>query len=181
LRSASTAGRSGATLRREPGERRVHDRLDRLAPELVEPAARLHARPVEQAVDEAGEARRLVGDDLERLGLAVGVLQPPELQGLDEHPDRGERRAQVVRDLVHEVGLQLRDARLAGEHRDGGRGAGDGGHDEGHDEPAEQVVARDRAVDEDQDPHRQHERRGDEDEADDERQDAAELHGTSRP
>ena len=90
---------------------------------------------------------------------------------------RGEGRAQVVGDLVHEVGLELREPRLAGEHRDGRRGPGDGGRDEGEDEAAEEVVPGDRAVDEDQDPHRQHERRGDEDEADDERQDAAELHG----
>ena len=64
-----------------------------------------------------------LGDDLERLALARRVGEPPELERLDEHPDRRERRAQVVRDLVHEVGLELRDPGLAVDDRERGGGA----------------------------------------------------------
>ena len=119
------------------------------------------------------------GDDVERLLPLARIGDAPELQRLDEHADAGERRAQVVGDLVHEVGLQPGDVGLAVEHDQRADGAEDGGADERQDEGAEDVVLLLAPEDQDEDAHGEHHGRGDDHESDDERVDAPELHGAS--
>ncbi len=95
--------------RAEGAQRLAHDLFEIGRDELVALPARFDPRQVEDVVDQLGEPAALGldvlavdADLLRRLGLA----QP---QQLAEHPDRGERRAQLVRDVGDEVALHLRE------------------------------------------------------------------------
>jgi hypothetical protein len=69
-------------------------------------ASGLDLRKVQHLVDQAREPFGFLGDDAEKLGALlardVGVLQ----QDLRKGADRGERRAQLVRDGGDEIVLQ---------------------------------------------------------------------------
>ncbi len=88
-----------------PGERRLR-RLERAADDFLErlplPAqldlAALDARHVEQIVDQRAHPPRLVGDRLRGLELRAGQRGLGQRERLGEADQRGERRAQVVRE-----------------------------------------------------------------------------------
>ena len=75
-------------------------------------AAGLEPRPVEHPLDHRREPLGLPLEQLQHLLGLLGVLHPAEGERLDEHPDRGERGAQLVAHQAHEVGLEPREARL---------------------------------------------------------------------
>ena len=85
--------------------------LDHLArvhlPHLPLGAAGLDLREVEDLVDEAGEPLGLLDDDGQVLGAGRDVELGVVVEDLGERADRGERRAELVRDVRDEVVLHL--------------------------------------------------------------------------
>ena len=93
----------------EDGMQRVHDALRQLpqvhAAQLVGPRGRaLDALQREQVVDEPRKALGFSHDDRREL-LAHGRRQVGVLEHLGVPPDGGERGAQLVRDVAHELAL----------------------------------------------------------------------------
>ena len=107
------------------GAERRDDALQQLARvaglEPVAAGAVLEPREIEHVLDQPSEPVALAPDDLEVVGglappaLARGPLGVLELhfEQLGEHPDRGERRAQLVRHVRDERGLGARQVGLA--------------------------------------------------------------------
>ncbi len=69
-------------------------------------AVRVELREVEDVADEPLEPVRLRLDDLERVLAQLGVLDQALAQRRDVAADRGQRRAQLVRDRHEEVALE---------------------------------------------------------------------------
>ena len=98
----------------------------------------LEAGDAQQVVDDVDEPLRLGGDVAEE-GRALGVreLDVAAHERLREAVDRGERRAELVRDRGDEVRLHLLDDALAGDVAEGEDAAGDGPARVEHDRLAE--------------------------------------------
>ena len=63
----------------------------------------------------AGQPFALLADDAVVLLIFLRTGQPAHLQGLGVQPDQGKRRAQFVRDVGDEVGLQSRQRHFLGD------------------------------------------------------------------
>ena len=145
-----------------------------LEAELVDLAARGHAAPVEEALDEPREALGL-GDEERRALLPRRVVGPRALDRLGEEADGGERRAELVTDLRHEVGLELGEVGLSTNEHEHEHDAGDDDGDEAdREDPEEQVDPRLEEHLDDADREEQH--RGDDDEVDEQLDDAPVPH-----
>ena len=77
---------------------------------------RVQLGEVEHVADEPAEPLRLGGDDLERRLGQLGIGDDAFAQGGDVAADRGQRRAQLVRDGHEEVALALLRLRETGRH-----------------------------------------------------------------
>src|SRR5262249_39757 len=83
---------------------------------------------------------------------------------LGEQADRGERRAQLVAHLRHEVGLELAQIRFPPQEHDHEHDARDDDGDEAHGQDAEEQVVPRLAREHRDEAEQQHERRGTDDE-----------------
>ena len=77
---------------------------------------RVELRQVEHVADEPLEPDRLAGDDVERGPLELGVVEQPVADRVDVALDRGQRRAELVRDRHQELPLALLGRRQPRRH-----------------------------------------------------------------
>ena len=98
----------GEIHRPEHRQRVVDDGGHRDGTPLENVATGLDLRQVDQLADEAVQTGELLVDDRETALLLRDIGDPPFAQRVDEHPDRGEGRPQLVRDRRQELVLHRR-------------------------------------------------------------------------